>query len=116
MQQKARIAWAKELLSWSSEDWDRAIFNDKSTFLIQNHAGSNYVRRRPQEAYSLQCILPTLEHPTSVAIWGSMTSHGIGRLDIYEGILNATKYPDVLETNCSQVFGVCLERQLDISR
>ena len=70
MQRKARTAWAKEHLSWSSEEWSRVVFSDESTFTIQNQAGNNYVRRRPYKAYSPQCILPSIKHPTNVIIWG----------------------------------------------
>lgn len=84
-QRKARIAWTKEHLNWTSENWNKVIFSDESTFTIQNHAGNNFVRRRPHEAFSPQCILPTIKHPTSVMIWGCMASHGIGRLHICEG-------------------------------
>ena len=97
-QRKARIAWAKEHLNWTSEDWDKVIFSDESTFTIQNHAGNNFVRRRPHEALSPQCISPTIKHPTSLMIWGCMASNGIGRLHICEGMINATKYAAVLET------------------
>ena len=71
-QRKARIAWAKEHLNWTSEDWDKVIFSDESTFTIKNHAGNNFVRRRHHEAFSPQCISPTIKHPTSVMIWGCM--------------------------------------------
>ena len=97
-QRKARIAWAKEHLNWTSEDWDKVIFSDESTFTIQNHAGNNFVRRRPHEAFSPQCILPTIKYPTSVMIWGCMASNGIGKLHICEGMMNATKYAAALET------------------
>ena len=97
-QRKARIAWAKEHLNLTSENWDKVIFSDESTFTIQNHVGNNIVRRRPHEAFSPQCILPTIKHPTSVMIWGCMASKGIGRLHICEGMMNTTKYTAVLET------------------
>ena len=42
-QRKARITWAKEHLNWTSDDWDKIIFSDESTFTIQNHAGNNFV-------------------------------------------------------------------------
>ena len=74
------------------------IFSDESTFTIQNHAGNHFVRRRPYEVFSPQCILPTIKHPTSVMIWGCMTSHGIGRLHTCDGVMNATKYADALKT------------------
>ena len=96
-QRKARIAWAKEHLNWTSEDWDKVIFSDESTFTVQNLAGNNFVRRRPHKAFSPQCISPSIKHPISV-VWGCMASNGIGRLHICEGMMNATKYAAVLET------------------
>ena len=97
-QRKARIAWAKEHLNWTSEDWDKVIFSDESTFTIQNHAETNFVRKRPHEVFSPQCISPTIKHPTRVMIWDGMASNDIGRLHICEGMMNATKYAAVLET------------------
>jgi len=96
-QRKARLAWAKEHLNWSPDDW-KVIFSDESTFNIQNHAWNQYVCRRPHEAFSLQCILLVIKHLFSVMICGCMASHGIGRLHICEGMMNATKYAAVLET------------------
>ena len=88
----------KEHLNWTSEDWDKVIFSDESTFTIQNHAGNNFVRRRPHEAFSPQCILPAIKHPTSVMIWGCMKSNGIRRLHICEEMMNAIVYAAVLQT------------------
>ena len=72
IQRKARIAWAKEHLNLRSEDWNKVIFSDESTFTIQNHAGNNFVQTKPCEAFSPQRILPTIKHPTSVMICGFM--------------------------------------------
>ena len=57
-QRKASTAWAKENFSWSSENWDRVIFSDESTFTIQNQAGSNYVREdlMKPSVFSVYCL------------------------------------------------------------
>ena len=95
---KGQDCLCKRAFELVSEDWDEVIFLDESTFTIQNHAGNNLVRRRPHEAFSPQCISPTIKHSTSVMIWGCMASNGIGRLHICEGMMNATKYAAVLKT------------------
>ena len=95
---KGQDCLGKRAFELDNEDWDKVIFSDESTFTIQNHAGNNFVRRRPHEAFSPQHISPTIKHPTSVMIWGCMASNGIGRLHICEGMMNATKYAAVLET------------------
>ncbi len=95
-QRKARLAWAKTHRSWTAEQWAKVLFSDESTFTLQNHAGNNFVRRRPGEEFNPQCILPTVKHPMSVMVWGCMSAAGVGRLKVVEGMMNANKYIEVL--------------------
>lgn len=92
-----RLKWAREHLKWTTDQWQRVLFSDESTFNINNHAGNTYVRRFPGEEFSPKCIIPTIKHPTSVMVWGCMSSRGVGRLHIISGMMNATKYIDVLQ-------------------
>lgn len=96
-QLKARLAWAREHKNWNTQDWSRVIFSDESTFTVNNHSGNSYVRRRPNEEFKPNCIVPTIKHPTSVMIWGCMASGGVGRLSICEGMMNGSKYITTLE-------------------
>ena len=48
-QRKHRLEWARSLVKWPVEKWRKALFSDESTFTLNNHAGNNYVRRRPEE-------------------------------------------------------------------
>lgn len=82
---------------WTKAQWHRVLFSDESTFSIQNHAGNHFVRRRPGEEYKPYCILPAVKHPTSVMVWGCMSASGVGRLEVCSGMMNATKYVDVLQ-------------------
>jgi transposase len=96
-QQKRRLAWAKEHLRWTANDWRGVVFSDESTFTIHNHCGNSFVRRRPGEEFKPYCLNLTVKHPTSVMVWGCMASSGVGRLSICDGIMNATKYIETLE-------------------
>ena len=96
-QRKRRLEWARSHVHWPVEKWHRVLFSDESTFTVNNHAGNNYVRRRPKEQYRPYCISPTIKHPQSIMVWGCMAANGVGRLEVVSGMMNGTKYIDVLE-------------------
>ena len=77
---KHHLEWARSHVKWPVEKWRKVLFSDESTFNLNNHAGNNYVRRRPEEEYRPYCISPTIKHPQSIMVWGCMAASGIGRL------------------------------------
>ena len=80
------------------EQWKMVlVFSDESTFTISNHAGNQFVRRRPGEEFKPCCTVPTIKHPTAVMVWGCMAATGVGRLEVVEGMMNAAKYREMLE-------------------
>ena len=50
-QRKHCLEWARSHVKWPVEKWRKVLFSDESTFTLNNHAGNNYVRRRPEEEY-----------------------------------------------------------------
>ena len=75
----------------------KVLFSDESTFTIDNHTGSNYLRRRPAEEYRPYWISTTVKHLQSIMVWCCMAANGIGRLKLVSGMMNGIKYADVLE-------------------
>ena len=96
-QRKHRLEWEHSHVKWPIEKWRKVLFSDESTFTLNNHAGNNYVRRRPEEEYRPYCISPTIKHPQSIMVWGFMAAIGIGTLKLVFEMMNGTKYIDVLE-------------------
>ena len=94
---KSQDFFGKKHLNWTYVDWIKGMFGDKIDFSIQNYAMNIYARRRSHHAFSSRGILPTSKHPTDVMVLVCMTSHGIAKLHICEGMMNATKYASVLE-------------------
>lgn len=92
---QSRLEWAKGLQHWS-EEWEKVCFSDESYFSISEEC-SRYVRRRRGEEYKLECIQQTVKHPTAVMVWGVMSIHGPGRIQIVEGTMKQDNYKQVLE-------------------
>lgn len=76
----------------------QVIFSDEFIFSVAEES-SQYVRRTPDEAFSLNCINQKVKHPTSVMVWSCMSVHGCGRLYIVEGTMNQIQYKKVLQTS-----------------
>ena len=57
-----------------------------------------YIRRRPGEKFNVECISPTVKHPTKVMVWSVISGKGTGTLYIVNGMMNQHQYKDVLKT------------------
>ena len=98
VQRQKRVAWAKEHVTWTQEDWKKVIFSDETRISVFGSDGVRYVRRRPGEDCLPECLMPTMKHPLSVMIWGCMSRKGVGRIQVLEGNINACRYiKEVLE-------------------
>lgn len=69
-----------------------------------------YVRRRPKEDSLPECMTATIKHPLSIMIWGCMSRKAVGRIQVIDGTLNASRYikeilePKLLSSACD-MFG-----------
>ena len=98
VQRQKRVVWAKEHVSWTAEDWKKVIFSDETRISVFGSDGLCYVRRWPGEDCLPECLTPTMKHPLSVMVWGCMSRKGVGRIQVLEGNINATRYiKEVLE-------------------
>lgn len=87
-----------------------------SIFQIFGTAGATYVRRRPEEEYHQDCIVPTVKHGGgSLMVWGCMAANGVGEISVCEGRMNAPKYIDLLSENLEASFTkLCLSDHPDL--
>ena len=59
------------------EDWKTVLFVDESKFEIHGNNRRIYVRRRPGERLSSQCIKPTVKHGGgNIQVWGCFSCGG----------------------------------------
>lgn len=95
---KARIAWAKEHLTWTRQQWNSIIWSDESKYLMFGTDGISWVRRPTGTRFSPRYQMPTVKHGGgSVMVWGCFSSLGTGPLVRIEGIMDRHVYKEILE-------------------
>lgn len=74
-------------------------------------SGSTSVRRRPDEEYHPQFVVPIVKFGGgSLMVWGCIVRDGVGEIAVCEGRMTAAKYIEVLAENLeASVFKICSE-------
>ena len=84
-----RLAFAKEHVHWSNDQWAKVLFSDKSKFEIFGNKRRLFVRRFEGERFKKYCLQPTVKHGGgSVMVWGATSVHGSVPLKKIEGIMD----------------------------
>jgi len=91
-----RLNWAKCYQTKGSTFWNRVIFIDESSFTLPISKKEN-VWRKHDEQYNPKCIRRVVKHPSSVMVWGCMSSNGLGKLVFVEGIYLQSKIFGVIK-------------------
>ena len=98
---KKRLEFCNQYKGWTSENWQKVMFSDESTFL-QFASYSSHVRRpigsSPENPRYIQA---SVKHPPSIMVWGCFSSQGRGGLYFLPKgqTMNATRYIDVLDSH-----------------
>ena len=71
---KSRLEFARRHKNWTVQQWDTVLWSDESVFQLFCWAKLAIVRRRVDERYSPQCIVPTAQHGG-----GSLSARARGR-------------------------------------
>lgn len=97
---KARLAFAEKYVTKDPEFWNEVIFADESKFNVFGSDGRVMVWRKPNTEVDKKNILPTVKHGgASALVWGCMSAHGTGNLQVIEGIMDKRAYLDILKKN-----------------
>ncbi|GFW63338.1 transposable element Tcb1 transposase [Trichonephila clavipes] len=57
-----RRQWCRIHRQWTPQQWQQVIWLDESTFTLFQTTGRVYEWRTPKEAFSPECIVPTVKH------------------------------------------------------
>jgi transposase len=93
---KKRYGWCRMRKNWTTE-WDYIIWSDESRFELFNNDSRNWVWRRANERYKVDCLNPTVKHSIGVMVWGCFCNNKLGPLVLIEGTLNSDKYIELLK-------------------
>ena len=84
-----RLAWAR---SHIDDDFENVIWTDETTVQIETH--KRYCYRKEGEKPHLK---PRPKHPTKVHVWAGISKKGATKVCIFEGIMAAPLYCEILE-------------------
>jgi transposase len=84
----ARFNWA---VANRSRDWSSVVFSDEASFWLHEITGRMWVRKRSEAR------LPCPTHARKIHVWAGITIHGPIGLCIFDGILTAQRYIEILE-------------------
>jgi len=84
-----RLAFGKEHVHWSNDQWANVLFSDESKFEIFGSKRRLFIRRFDGERYQKYCLQPTVKHGGgSVMVWGAISVKGAVPLKRIEGIMD----------------------------
>jgi len=95
-----RLQWARAFSGWEEKDWRAVFFSDESKFNLFGSDGREWCWRRPEEEFRDCNTQKTVKHGGgSVMVWGCITPYGPGRLHRIEGIMDAPKFVNILNSS-----------------
>lgn len=92
---KKRLGWCNFRKFWN-EEWNKIIFSDESRFEIFQNDSNDWVWRKPEQKYNIECLNPTVKKSDGIMVWGCFTKNKMGPLILIDGTLNAEKYIKIL--------------------
>lgn len=96
--EQKRLKFAQEHVNWSIERWKSVLWTDESKFELFGSHRRQFVRRKVNERFKPECILPTVKHGGgSVMVWGCFSHGGVGQLVKIEGNMKKEQYHSILQ-------------------
>ena len=94
---KARLAFAKKHISWTSKEWSKILWSDESKYLLFGNDGVTYVRRPNGEKFNPKYQLPTVKHGGgNIMVWGCFSRDMIGPIHQVKDIMDGEMYKNII--------------------
>ena len=87
-----RLLWCQQRVEQNDLDLKDVIFSDESSVQLESHRKTCYHKIGQP---SRLCGKP--KHPLKVHVWGGISARGATQVVIFSGIMNATRYTDILD-------------------
>ena len=93
MNKEKRVMWCLERVTTNDLEMDDVIFTDESTVQIEGHRKVIFHKQgQPIK------LVARPKHPQKVHVWAGISSKGATTIVMFAGIMNATRYTDILDT------------------
>jgi len=100
---ESRLALANEWANWTIKRFRSVIFSDECKFNLFSSDGRARCWRGDGKRLQEKNCIPTVKHGGgSVMVWGCISYHGVGRLVIIDGIMDAIQYRRILAENLEE--------------
>jgi transposase len=91
----ARLAFSRQHLRWTRQQWATVLFSDESRFMLNHNDGRLRVWRRPRERFIDATVQERVAHGGgSVMVWGAFSLHHRTPLHRVQGNLTGLRYRD----------------------
>lgn len=87
-----RLEYAQRIIE-SGDSFDNVIFSDECSVSLQQYRWTCY--RKVDEPTKRK---PKPKHPVKVHVWGGISRHGATKICIFDGIMDAVLFCNILET------------------
>jgi transposase len=95
-----RLSISEKVVIMKEDDVKRVIFTDESKFNLFYSDGSKHVLRKAGCGLKSEYLNKTVKGGGgSVMVWACFSYHGVGRIEIISGKMNAAVYVDILSRN-----------------
>ena len=92
--QEKRLEFCKDLINRNDLNFSDVIWTDECSVQLESHRKVTYHRKGEP---SRMCGRP--KHPAKVHVWGGISKRGATKIVIFTGIMNATRYTDILDAS-----------------
>ena len=96
-QKLKQLQWAK--IYKDAQKWSKVIFCNQSKFCIKFDDRGALVWRTKDEHYNLACLKRPMKFPTSIMVWGCVSTRVIGNIVFLKSTATADVYIKVLESH-----------------
>ena len=87
-----RVEWCQEQIRAGDLRFANVVWTDECTVQLESHRLMTY--HRIGEAARLK---PRPKHPLKIHVWGGISARGATKAVMFSGIMNATRYTDILD-------------------
>ena len=88
-----RLAWCKQRID-DKECFQDVIFTDESTFQLESHRRKCFRKKKTPRRLKYRH-----KHPPKIHVWGGISKRGATHLVMFGGVMNATRYGDILSAS-----------------